>query len=67
MILTALPHVFDGGLKELGFIDFFEAKDIVLQTNKYTMFEADGILVDACGPYNIELLPHALQMVVPNV
>jgi len=49
----------------LGFIDFFTAQKVILDTNKYTMFEADGILVDACGPYTIDLLPQALQMVVP--
>lgn len=65
MILTALFHVFDGGFKNLGFIDFFTAQKVILDTNKYTMFEADGILVDACGPYTIDLLPQALQMVVP--
>lgn len=66
MVWKALGHVFDGELKNLDFIDCFTAKEIVLDTSKYTMFEADGILVDACGPYKIELLPQALQMIVPD-
>lgn len=65
VICSALPKVFNGGLKNIGFIDFFTATRVQLQTLQYTMFEADGILVDACGPYTVEILPGALQMVVP--
>lgn len=66
IVCSALPKVFNGGLKNISFIDFFTARKVILQTQRYTAFEADGILVDACGPYVVEVLPNALQMVVPS-
>ncbi|MCM1034419.1 MAG: hypothetical protein NC038_02455 [Paludibacter sp.] len=65
IVCSALPKVFNGGLKDIDFIDFFTARKVILRTQQYMVFEADGILVDACGPYEVEVFPHALQMIVP--
>ena len=66
LILSALPKLFNGRLTEISFINNFTAREVTLQTRRHIMFEKDGILVDACGPYRIEVLPAALQMVVPE-
>lgn len=66
LVREALPKLFNGRLTEVSFIKYFTARQVRLNTCRYTVFEADGILVDACGPYTIDLLPHALQMVVPE-
>ena len=65
-IMKALPHIFDGKLTELPFIHSIVSDRITLSTKKYLPFEADGIVVDACGPYMVTVLPHALQMVAPQ-
>lgn len=64
-IIKALPHIFDGKLTELPFIKSIVATDIQLQTKHYLPFEADGIVVDACGPYQVSIIPSALQMLAP--
>lgn len=64
VILSALPHLFNGRLSEIDFINHFTAKEVVLQTKKHIIMEKDGILIDACGPYKIEILPAALNMIV---
>ena len=63
LIMSAIPKLFNGKLREIPFINNFTARQISLGTNDYTVFEKDGILVDACGPYTITLLPHALNMI----
>lgn len=63
-IFRALPKLFNGRLKEISFINNFVASRVVIQTNDYMLFEKDGILVDACGPYEISLIPHAIKMII---
>ena len=64
-VIKALPHLFDGGLGSLPFVHGIIAKEISLETKRYLAFEADGIVIDACGPYKVSLLPSALQMIAP--
>lgn len=64
-VLCALPRMFNGGLTALPFVHNIEAKEIQIDTPKYLPFEADGIVIDACGPYTINVLPKSLQMIVP--
>ncbi len=66
LICQAIPKLFNGRITEVELIKYFNAKQVRLLTSQYTVFEADGILVDACGPYTVDLLPSALQMVVPK-
>ena len=65
MVMKALPHLFDGRLDELPFVHNMVAKQISLNTKQYLAFEADGIVVDACGPYEVSVIPNALQMIAP--
>lgn len=64
-VFQALPKLFNGRLSEVDFIHNFRAKDIMLQCDGYTVFEKDGIVIDACGPYRISIIPRAIKMVVP--
>lgn len=66
VLKSALPNLFNGGLKNVDLIRNFTARKIVLNTNDYLMFEKDGILIDACGPYTVEIIPSALQMIIPE-
>ncbi len=65
-VMKALPHIFDGRLTELPFIHSMVSDRISLNTNKYLPFECDGIVVDACGPFTVTVIPHAIQMVAPQ-
>lgn len=72
-ICKAVPHIFDGMLTQLDFIHSYTAKEIILdmpvvneqsgQKENYMPFEADGIIVDACGPFRVTCEHHALQII----
>lgn len=74
-ILQAVPHIFDGKLMDLDFVHKYEAEKVVMdvpdvdsskhcgQKLNVLPFEADGILVEACTPFVVECLPHALQII----
>ncbi len=64
-ICEAIPKLFNGRLLECGFIEPFTAHTVHLNTPKHFKIEADGIMVDACGPYEVSIIPSALQMIVP--
>ncbi len=64
-VVKALPHIFDGKLTELPFIKTIVSAGIDIHTCQYLPFEADGIVVDACGPYRVSIIPNALQMIAP--
>ena len=64
-VLHAIPRLFNGGLSALPFVHNVEAKTIQINSTKYIPFEADGIVIDACGPYTIDILPNALKMIIP--
>lgn len=65
LIKEALPNLFNGRIKDVSFIKFFTAKHIKIQTNKHITIEKDGILVNGCGPYEVNIIPAALKMIVP--
>lgn len=72
-ILKAIKHLFDGRITDLPFIHTYTAKQIVLdsplrdeqsgQRLNHFVFEADGILCDACGPLTITCEHHALEII----
>jgi len=66
-MLKGVTMVFNGGLKLLPFVKSFTAKEVELVTSKFWLFEADGILVEACGPYTIRNHHHAIKMVAPKI
>lgn len=65
-ICKATPQLFSGKLTQLDFVHSFTAKDIVLDTKKHLVMEADGILMDFMGPCEIHCLHKALCMTVPS-
>lgn len=72
-VVKAVPHVFDGKLKELPFIHCYTAREVLIDSPVYDplsgqhenhfTFEADGIIVDACGPLRVTCEKHALKIV----
>ncbi|MBQ9338835.1 MAG: hypothetical protein IJS13_00715 [Paludibacteraceae bacterium] len=62
-IMRALPKLFNGRLPEVEFIRNFTAQRVLIQTDEHIVIEKDGILVDACGPYEVSLIPHALNFI----
>ncbi len=64
-VCEAVTKLFNGRLLECGFITPYTAKHVHIAFNKYMKIEADGIMIDACGPYEIDIIPNALQMIVP--
>ena len=65
-ICQAIPKLFSGKINEVDVIHSFTAKDIVVDTKKHLVIEADGILMDFMGPCEIHCLHKALCMTVPN-
>ena len=62
-ILRAIPKLFNGRLPEVKFIRYFTAARVHIQTNEHIVIEKDGILVDACGPYEVTIIPHAIGFI----
>lgn len=72
-ILSAVPHIFDGKLTTLDFIHTYTASEVKLdvpvvdeqsgQKLNNLVFEADGILVQACTPYTITCIHNALSII----
>lgn len=62
-VCRAIPKLFNGRLPEIAFIRNFKATKVEVLTDSHIVIETDGILVDACGPYTVELLPHALNFI----
>jgi len=72
-ILQAIPHIFDGRLTELPFVHSYTASSVSLdvpdvdeasgQRLNNLVFEADGILVQACTPYKVDCMHHALKII----
>lgn len=64
-IVTAMPKLFNGGLTALPFIHPFAGKDFVVKTKEHVNFEADGIVMDIMGTFEVHCIHHALNMTVP--
>jgi len=72
-VLKAIPHVFDGHLTDADFIHTYTAREVTVdspetdpksgQRDNHFTIEADGIVIDACGPFRITCLHSALQII----
>lgn len=77
-ILHAIPVLFNGGLANLSFIRQLTADHIRIEAPEkvritaqgneievqgHILFEADGLLTDACAPIEVTCLHHALQII----
>ncbi len=65
-ILSAIPKLFDGRLKDIDFVRNFTARQVTIGTSGHLLFEKEGILLNACGPCKLDIIPSAMQMVVPS-
>jgi diacylglycerol kinase (ATP) len=64
-ILGALTRIFNGKLLEHPVIESFQTKSLLVQCDKSALLEADGIIVNGSSPFQISIIPNAIQMIVP--
>jgi diacylglycerol kinase (ATP) len=64
-IITAILKLFNGRLLEHPVIESFQTQRLMVQCDKAALMEADGIIVNGFSPFNISILPNAIQMIVP--
>ncbi|MDR0812220.1 MAG: diacylglycerol kinase family lipid kinase [Paludibacter sp.] len=64
-IISGLAYLFCGRMYEHQIVKAFRADEILVQCDKKTLVEADGIIVNGFSPYKIKLLPNAIKMVIP--
>ena len=64
-IITAILKLFNGKLLEHPVIESFQTQRLMVQCDKAALMEADGIIVNGFSPFNISILPNAIQMIVP--
>ena len=64
-IVTALIALFRGRLLQHSVIKSFQTRSLQIQCDHQVLMEADGIIVNGCSPYQVSILPRAIQMIVP--
>ena len=64
-IITAILRLFNGKLLEHPVIESFQTKNLLVQCDKAALMEADGIIVNGFSPFNISIIPNAIQMIIP--
>jgi len=62
-VITAITCLFNGTLLMHPAITSFKSKKIDLEGDDYLPFEADGVVVHAFAPYQVSIIPHAIQMI----
>jgi diacylglycerol kinase (ATP) len=65
-ILTALPLIFNGKLLKHPVIESFQTKQLLIQSDKSALMEADGIIVNGFSPFTVSIIPNAIQMIIPE-
>jgi len=64
-IIGALFRLFNGKLLEHSVIESFQSQSLRIECPKNAIMEADGIIVNGSSPYTINIIPNAIQMIVP--
>lgn len=64
-ILRLLPNLFNGKLKQHRRIHSFQAKNVDVEFEDLAFIEADGITLPKSKTYHVEILPAAIQMIIP--
>jgi diacylglycerol kinase (ATP) len=64
-ILKGIALVFKGRLTELPCVTSFRSTEITIACDEKIRMELDGIDIQGDGEYAIQLVPNALQMVIP--
>ena len=64
-IITAVIALFRGRILQHPIIESFQARTLQIQCDYHVLMEADGIIVNGCSPYQVNVLPQSIQMIVP--
>lgn len=64
-ILSALFYLFRGKILDHPVIESFQTQKLMVQCDKKALMEADGIIVNGSSPFQINILPEAIQMIIP--
>lgn len=64
-LLSGLRFLFKGKLHEHPVVTSFRTKEIELQAETDIQMEADGIMVYGSSPYRVNIIPNAIQMIIP--
>jgi len=64
-IASVLKCLFEGRITEHKRAHSFITKRLVVETTSKIYAETDGVLIDAKAPYTIEIIPQALNMLIP--
>ena len=64
-IIGALVALFRGKLLEHPAIVSFQTRELIVQSDKKALMEADGIIVNGSSPFKISIIPGAIQMIIP--
>ena len=65
-VFTALRCLFNGSLLKHPIIRSFQTQTMEILCEENILLETDGIIVDGDSPYHVSIIPHAIQMVVPE-
>lgn len=64
-VMTILPRLFNGTILQHRIISSFKGNRIDLEANEHLQIEADGIIVSGQSPISVEIIPAAIQMIIP--
>ncbi|MEI7504604.1 MAG: YegS/Rv2252/BmrU family lipid kinase, partial [Paludibacter sp.] len=64
-IIGGLRSLFNGKLLEHPMIQSFQTKCLIVVCHQNALMEADGIVVNGASPYNISIIPNAINMIIP--
>lgn len=64
-IVGAIYYLFRSKLTQHPIVHSFTMRSIEIHTDKSTLVEADGIIVNGESPYHVRVLPASLQMIIP--
>lgn len=66
-ICKAVFQLFNGKLTNAEFIQNIVSDKITIRTNAVLPIEKDGLIIDACAPYQVTLIKSAFGFVVPKI
>lgn len=64
-VVTALNKLFRGKLQDHKIIHSFQTHKLTITNETNVMMEADGIIIDGQLPCHVDIIPNAIQMVIP--
>ena len=65
-IISGLTFLFQGRLLEHPCVKSVQTTELSIAGGKKIMVEADGLMIEGDSTYTIQIIPNAIQMLVPN-